>query len=75
MHVDTDSQKSKAFRCGHGLSGHSSLKFTVSQKWADRINWFFVYWYKFRKLKAETMIFLGGHGQKCPNVHETFAVC
>ena len=34
------------------LFGHGILKLTVSQEWADRMNWFFACWYKFRKAKS-----------------------
>ena len=37
---------------GCGQSCHRTLKLTVSQKWTDGINWFFVCWHKFRKTKS-----------------------
>ena len=37
---------------GCAQSGRGTLKFTVSQIWADGINWFFACWYKFRKAKS-----------------------
>ena len=39
-------------KCGCGHSGHGTLILTVSQKWTDGVNWFFVCWYKFRKAKS-----------------------
>ena len=35
-----------------GQSGHMTLKITVSQDWADGINWFFACCCKFRKFYA-----------------------
>ena len=35
-----------------GQSGHETLKFTVSQKWTDGINWFFECCYILRKAKS-----------------------
>ena len=37
---------------GRGQSGHRTLKLTVSQKWTDGVNWFFAFWYKFRKAES-----------------------
>ena len=37
---------------GCGYPGDDILKLTLSQKWTDAINWFFVSWYKFRKTKS-----------------------
>ena len=75
LHVDTDSQKLKADQKFIGwtwlkmgvaslVSGHKTVKLTLSQKWTDEINWFFACWYKFRKTKSEFNDFLGGIGQK-----------
>ena len=64
LHADTDSQKSKADKnllgwhgqkwvwmgwFWVGQSGHGTLKLTVSYNWADGINWFFAFRYKFTK--------------------------
>ena len=37
---------------GCGQYGHETLKLTLSQKWADGINWFFACCYIFRKAKS-----------------------
>ena len=41
---------------GCGQSGDETLKLTVSEEWADGINWFFAFFatgfYKFRKAKS-----------------------
>ena len=39
-------------RDGCGQPGLRSLTLTVSQEWADGMNWFFACWWKFRKAKS-----------------------
>ena len=58
---------------GQGQSGHVTLRFTVSQEWRERMNWYFACWYKFRKAKGYfnnfcVGVFKNGHGYL---VHET----
>ena len=38
-------------------SGRWTLKLTVSEEWADGINWFFACWYKFMQIKRCLKIF------------------
>ena len=44
-------------KSGYGQKCLWTLKLTVSQEWADRINWFFACWYKFMKVKMQLKIF------------------
>ena len=58
---------------GRGKSGHRTLKLTVSQKWADGMDWFFACCYKFRQTKSWfndfwVSVVKNGHGLL---VHET----
>ena len=69
MHVDTDSPKLKADQRFGGYSqewvwlvwswepGHGTLKLTVSQNWADGINWFFHSGTNSGKLKVDSVIY------------------
>ena len=47
----------------YGQSGHGNLKLPLFQEWADRINWFFEWCYKFMKDKKLFQWFLGRCGQ------------
>ena len=40
------------------------FKSTISPEQIDQITWFFIYWYKFMKIKTFNQIFLGGYGEK-----------
>ena len=58
---------------GHGQSSHRTLKLTVSRGLIDWMNWYFPYWYKFRKAKSYfndfwVGIVRNGHGYL---IHET----
>ena len=66
LHIDTDSQKSKAdqkflgqswSKNGCGQSGHGTLTLTVSQKWTYGINRFLHAGANSGKLKVDSMIF------------------
>ena len=50
------------FKNGCDLSGLWTLKLIGSEEWADGINRFFAWWYKFIQKLLEN--FCGGHGQK-----------
>ena len=39
---------------------YGTLKLTVSEEWADGINWFFPCWYRFTKIKSWSKMFLVG---------------
>ena len=63
MHVDTWSQKLKAdqkdfgwafVKNSCGQAGHGTLKLMVSQKWTDRIKWFFHAGTNLGKLKVDS---------------------
>ena len=45
---------------GCGQSVDRTLKLSVSEEWADKMNWFFACWYRFTKLKVDQKFFGGG---------------
>ena len=49
---------------GYDQSGHEALKLIVSQKWTNGINWFFVWWCKFRKTASWFSDYLVGMAKK-----------
>ena len=65
MHVDTNLQKLivdwklwlDMVRYGCGQSGFWTLKLSLSQEWADGINWDFACWHKVTQIKRWSKIF------------------
>ena len=59
-------------RNGRGQSGHGTLRLTVSQKWIDGMNWYFVCWCKFTLQSCFNDFWVGVVRNRCDHlVYET----
>ena len=56
MIIGETSNVSMAFKYVHGLLGHGTVKSALSQEFIDKLNWFFVCWYIFRKATVTQIV-------------------